>query len=314
MHAVGAVFKALSALASLWVGEALHVNAYIPEAVAQILAFLSSLLELSVSTIHCVLITLQNATPQGGATEACLNEEAHHLASCASEALLAASHIAIGSTHLTQHDAVALRRSGAARALTEVCMHLALSPHPQLGAGIVPTRVQRDCWIALSDMFAMWPSRVRDLPAHEWQAVSVDLCSALKPLLSAWADVRAQAPPASAQVQWDQTAGVFKRLCVCLANLLGYVGFLPKQARCCMYSAVEPAIEGALDMLEAAHRSGAHEVGLEGSRLMVAVVHSVLKEMPLSLVERMMAVSSAAPQGAAVRVALSALSNAIWCG
>ena len=151
--------------------------------------------------------------------------------------------------------------------------------------------------------------------------MSRELCSALEPLLNAWGDVRARVctgtPPdpttgaSSGQVQWDQTAGAFKRLCLCLANLLGCVGHLPKQARCCVYSAVEPAIEGALDVLEVAHHSGAHEVGLDGSRLMVAVVHSVLKEMPLPLVERMMAVTAAAPQGATHPVPVPAAVTAV---
>jgi hypothetical protein len=67
-----------------------------------------------------------------------------------------------------------------------------------------------------------------------------------------------------------------------------------------MLVSCEPAaIEGALDVLETAHRSGAHEVGLEGSRLMVAVVHSVLKEMPVALVQRLISVSATAPQGTA---------------
>jgi hypothetical protein len=298
------VFKALSALASLWVPETLSNNTQSPETVAKILSFLSTLLELSASTIHCVLITLPS-TPQphqSGALPAQLSEEAQLLASCSSEALLAASHIAISSTNLTNNDAVALRHSGAARALTEVCMHLAVSPHTHLlGSGRVLARVQRDSWLAFSDMFTVWPSRVQDLPTEEWQVICGDLRNALTPLLSAWREVHTHVS-AGAQPkdqEWNKTAVVFKRLCLCLASLLGCVGYLPKQARSCVYNAVEPAIEGALDVLETAHRSGAHEVGLEGSRLMVAVVHSVLKEMPVALVQRLISVSATAPQGTA---------------
>lgn len=251
-----------------------------------------------------------------------MNEEAQYLASCASEALLAASHISIGNMNLTHDQVASLQHGGPVRALTDVCMHLATAPQQGVGAaqglGVLPERVQRDAWVAFADLFATWPSRVRDMPADQWQVVTSELRTALTPFLSSWGEVRTHVTTGGTQgadssnIQWEQTAGVFKRLCTCLASLLSCVGYLPGPARACVYNAVAPAVEAALDILEVAHRCGAHRVGLDGSRLLVAVVHSVLKEMPVEVVKRMMAVSATAPQGTQHNLSVDLLSLLVY--
>jgi hypothetical protein len=291
--AVGAVFKALSALASLWAGEALAVTATAAPADASALhAFLASLFDFSVLSVRCALLQLS-------AEHIC--EEAHHMAACASEAMLAASHLALGSASLPAATADALRRAPAAASLADVCACLAASSDPVWTR--VPARVRRDCCMALADVFLLWPSRAvaPALNADGWAAVSADLAHALAPVAAAWRNLQARSAAAdAAATQWRTLLGVARSLCTCMVSLLSGVGRLPKAARIAAQAAVQPIVEAALDVLQCAHRCDepcARDAALEISRLMVAVVHSVLKELPLPLIERLLAVAAVAPQG-----------------
>ena len=282
---MAAVFKCLSALAALWIPSAQGMAA--PGEQPHLCAFVSALFEFSVKTIRTAIARSSDAR---------MREECHHLAGCASEALLATTHIAVNGSTDAAHIA-ALRSSDAARALADACVTLA-APTGAVWAR-VPDRVQRDMWMSLADVSVVWTGHVRASAVADWEVAAHSTQHMCAPVVTAWKDLYACA--CTDGFDWRGAAGVVRPLCAFAVALLAAVGPVARNGRRCMFAAVKPMIEVAVEVLASAHHASACEAALELSRLMVAAVQNSLKEMPLELIDRIMAVSA----GATIRAPLT---------
>lgn len=285
MHisAVAAAFKCLSALAALWIPSA-QVRAA-PADHGPLRAFVSALFESTVSMV---------ATAIADATHPAVTEECHHLASCASGALLATTQIAVNSAAADAAHIAALRSSSATRALADMCVAAAA---PQGAAwSQVPRGVLHDLWVTLAEVFLVWPGRVRDAGDTVWDSASQSMQHVCAPVATAWSDLRARA--LDNRFDWAGAMPAVRRLCTFAATLLAAVGPHARESRRAMAAAVRPMVEAAVEVMAAAQHACAHAAALELSRLLVAAVQNSLKEMPEPLVERLMAVSAASATGA----------------
>eukprot|EP00892_Ulva_mutabilis_P004739 jgi/Ulvmu1/2637/UM014_0089.1 len=295
MISAAAVFKCLSALAALWVPAAQVMAA--PEQQPHVRAFVSALFEFSVTTIRTAILR---------SADTHVAEECHHLAGCASEALLATTHIAVNAGTADAAHIAALRSSSAAHTLAGACVAMALPPDAAWAS--VPERVQRDTWMASADVFVAWTGHVRDAGAAEWEFAAQSMQHVCAPVAKAWSDMHACA--GADGFDWKGTMQQLRPLCAFASALLAAVGPRARHGRRCMFAAVKPMVVAGIEVMAAAQHARASGAALTLSRLMVASVQNSLKEMPIELIDRIMAVSATATHGDAL--AQQQVAQLVW--